>query len=321
MSEPSSSSSDPAALQAAAEAALQEELAGLGAEAAVAASSPTSSTPADDARPISEVWRRVLLARHPQRPTVLDWIGELCGDFSELHGDRRFGDDPAMVAGMAEFRGRQVLILGQQRGREVKEKIRRNFGMAKPEGYRKAMRLMRLADKFHRPVVALIDTQGAYPGVDAEERGQAEAIAWNLREMARLQVPVVATVVGEGGSGGALGIGMGNRVLMLENAMYSVISPEGCASIMWRDAERKEAAAAALKLTASELLALRLVDEVVPEPPGGAHLDGKAAAQLLGDALDRALAQLETMSGPDLQAQRCDRFRSLGHFYRDDSGG
>ncbi|MGH9534759.1 MAG: acetyl-CoA carboxylase carboxyltransferase subunit alpha [Terriglobales bacterium] len=321
MSEPSSSSSDPAALQAAAEAALQEELAGLGAEAAVAASSPTSSTPADDARPISEVWRRVLLARHPQRPTVLDWIGELCGDFSELHGDRRFGDDPAMVAGMAEFRGRQVLILGQQRGREVKEKIRRNFGMAKPEGYRKAMRLMRLADKFHRPVVALIDTQGAYPGVDAEERGQAEAIAWNLREMARLQVPVVATVVGEGGSGGALGIGMGNRVLMLENAMYSVISPEGCASIMWRDAERKEAAAAALKLTASELLALRLVDEVVPEPPGGAHLDGKAAARLLGDALDRALAQLETMSGPDLQAQRCDRFRSLGHFYRDDSGG
>lgn len=303
-----------------AEVALNEEWADLRAAVVVngAAAYPVS---VPEPAAVSEAWRRVLLARHPQRPTCLDWIAEMCGEFSELHGDRRFGDDPALVAGMAQFRGRDVLVLGQQRGRDVKEKIRRNFGMAKPEGYRKAMRLMQLADKFHRPILSFIDTQGAYPGVDAEERGQAEAIAWNLREMARLQVPVIATIAGEGGSGGALGIAMGNRVLMLENAMYSVISPEGCASIMWRDAEQKEAAAQALKLTATELLALRLVDEVVPEPPGGAHNDAKAAARLLGDALERALANLEPLSGPELQRQRCARFRSLGHFYQDQLGG
>ncbi len=316
MSDSLPNSPDPESLQAAAEEALSQELAVLRGASAPAAA-PSAAGAEDEPRVESEVWRRVLLARHPQRPTALDWIGLLCGDFAELHGDRRFGDDPAMVAGMAEFRGRQVLILGQQRGRDVKDKIRRNFGMAKPEGYRKAMRLMRLAEKFHRPILTLIDTQGAYPGVDAEERGQAEAIAWNLREMARLRVPVVATVVGEGGSGGALGIGMGNRVLMLENAMYSVISPEGCASIMWRDAEKKEIAAAALKLTAAELFALDLVDEVVPEPPGGAHTDPKAAAQMLGDALERALVRMENLSGADLQAQRCARFRGLGHFYQE----
>lgn len=316
MSDSLPNSPDPDSLQAAAEEALSQELAGLRG-ASVPASAPSATGAEGEPRVESEVWRRVLLARHPQRPTALDWIGLMCSDFSELHGDRRFGDDPAMVAGMAEFRGRQVLILGQQRGRDVKDKIRRNFGMAKPEGYRKAMRLMGLAEKFHRPILSLIDTQGAYPGVDAEERGQAEAIAWNLREMARLRVPVVATVVGEGGSGGALGIGMGNRVLMLENAMYSVISPEGCASIMWRDADKKEIAAAALKLTAAELLALELVDEVVPEPPGGAHTDPNAAARMLGDALERALMGMEDLSGADLQAQRCARFRALGHFYQE----
>ncbi|MGH9473953.1 MAG: acetyl-CoA carboxylase carboxyltransferase subunit alpha [Terriglobales bacterium] len=270
------------------------------------AAAPEASNPA---------WERVLLARHAQRPTFLDFARELFPDFSELHGDRRFGDDPALLGGLAGFQGRQVMVIGQQRGRDVKEKIRRNFGMAKPEGYRKALRLMRLAEKFRRPVLTFVDTQGAYPGVDAEERGQAEAIAVNLREMARLGVPVIASITGEGGSGGALGIAVGNRVLMLENAMYSVISPEGCASIMWRDAEKKQEAAAALRLTAPELQGYELIDEIVAEPPGGAHQDAAAAARLLGEALARALAAFDGLSPDELRRQRQQRFRRLGSFF------
>ncbi|MGH9481811.1 MAG: acetyl-CoA carboxylase carboxyltransferase subunit alpha, partial [Terriglobales bacterium] len=209
----------------------------------------------------AEAWKRVQLARHPQRPNFLDWLPLLVTDFTELHGDRRFGDDGAIVAGMARFRGREVMVVGQQKGREVKEKIRRNFGMPQPEGYRKALRLMQLAEKFGRPILTFIDTSGAYPGIDAEERGQAEAIASSLREMARLRVPVVVTVTGEGFSGGALAIGIGNRVLMLENAVYTVITPEGCASITWRDANMKARAATALKPTAAAMRELELIDE------------------------------------------------------------
>ncbi len=260
-------------------------------------------------------WNRVELARHPQRPAFLDFVRELCADFVELHGDRRFADDEALVGGMASFRGRQVMVLGQQRGREIKERIRRNFGQAKPEGYRKALRLMRLAEKFRRPVLTFVDTQGAYPGIDAEERGQAEAIAFNLREMARLRVPVIATIIGEGGSGGALAIALANRILMLENSIYSVISPEGCASIMWRDPAQKESAAAALRLTAPELLELALIDEVVPEPQGGAHLDAPAAAALLGEALERTLIDLEQVT--DWAEQRYQRWRRMGQFFVD----
>ncbi len=265
---------------------------------------PSSSNPA---------WQRVELARHPQRPSFLDFVRELCSDFFELHGDRRFADDEALVGGIAAFRGRQVLVLGQQRGHDIKERIRRNFGQAKPEGYRKALRLMRLAEKFHRPILTFVDTQGAYPGIDAEERGQAEAIAFNLREMARLRVPVVATIIGEGGSGGALAIALANRVLMLENAIYSVISPEGCASIMWRDPAKKETAAAALRLTAPELLELKLIDEVVPEPEGGAHNDPARAAAWLGEALERTLNQLDAAA--DLPGQRYQRWRRMGQFF------
>ena len=276
-----------------------------------------AAPPENGAEPatVNPAWERVLLARHPQRPTFLDFVRELFADFVELHGDRRFGDDPALLGGFASFQGRQVMLIGQQRGRDVKEKIRCNFGMAKPEGYRKALRLMRLAEKFQRPILTFVDTQGAYPGVDAEERGQAEAIALNQREMARLGVPVIATVTGEGGSGGALGIAVGNRVLMLENAMYSVISPEGCASIMWRDADRKQEAAMALRLTAPDLLGYELVDEIVPEPAGGAHLDAAAAARLLGEALQRNLASFESLSPGELRAQRYERFRRLGPFF------
>ncbi len=259
-----------------------------------------------------EAWQRVQLARHPQRPNFLDWVPLLFTEFAELHGDRRFGDDAAIVAGMARFRGREVVLVGQQKGREVKEKIKRNFGMPQPEGYRKALRVMQLAEKFHRPILTFVDTNGAYPGVDAEERGQAEAIAYNLREMARLGVPVIATVTGEGGSGGALAIAVGNRILMMENAVYSVITPEGCASITWRDANLKARAAAALKPTAQDLLHLGLIDEVVPEPGGGAHLDAAAAAQLLGDALARHLDQLTSLSADALRKDRYQHFRRMG---------
>src|SRR5579862_558914 len=221
-------------------------------------------------------WQRLQLARHPQRPYTDDFIRLLFEDFSEVHGDRYFGDDPALITGMARFQGRPVLVVGNQKGRDTKQRLARNFGQAKPEGYRKALRAMHLAAKFGRPILVFVDTQGAYPGIDAEERGQAEAIAYNIREIARLPVPILVTITGEGGSGGALAIAIGDRVFMLENSVYSVISPEGCASIMWRDSTKSEMAADALKITARDLLDLKLIDQIIPEPEGGAHTDHPA---------------------------------------------
>src|SRR5882672_7992551 len=223
-------------------------------------------------------FERVQLARHPERPHTLDFIERLFEDFTEIHGDRRYADDPAIVCGFARFHGMPVLVVGHQKGRDTRQRQFRNFGMPKPEGYRKAIRAMKLGEKFERPIFSFIDTPGAYPGIDAEERGQAEAIAYNLREMAKLTVPIIVTITGEGGSGGALGIGLGDRMLMLEHAYYSVISPEGCAAILWKDQSKVEEAATALKLTAPDLKAFRIIDDVVPEPNGGAHIDPKAAA-------------------------------------------
>jgi acetyl-CoA carboxylase carboxyl transferase subunit alpha len=260
-------------------------------------------------------WQRVQLARHAQRPYMLDYVRLLFEDFNELHGDRSFGDDPAMIGGWAKFRGRPVMLIGQQKGRDTKQRVARNFGQVKPEGYRKALRLMQLAAKFNRPIFTFIDTPGAYPGVDAEERGQAEAIARNLREMARLPVPILVTITGEGGSGGALAIAVGDRVLMMENAIYSVISPEGCASILWRDSGKAELAAAALKITAQELMELGLVDRIVREPEGGAHLDHEAAAALLAPVLEGALAELSSQSTAEMLAQRYEKFRHMGQFF------
>jgi acetyl-CoA carboxylase carboxyl transferase subunit alpha len=260
-------------------------------------------------------WERVQLARHPKRPHALDYIGRIFTDFMELHGDRAFADDPAVVGGPAFLNDKPVMVIGQQKGRDTKQKLLRNFGMPKPEGYRKALRLMQLADKFRRPVVTLLDTPGAYPGIDAEERGQAEAIALNLREMARLHVPVVVIVIGEGGSGGALGLGIGNRVLMLENAVYSVISPESCAAIVWRDAGKAELAAAALKLTASDLQQFGLIDGVIPEPAGGAHHDPDAAAAELKNAVVQTLSELADVAPEDLLKQRYEKFRRMGNFF------
>ncbi len=259
-------------------------------------------------------WQRTQLARHPQRPYTLDLIRLLFTDFIELHGDRCFSDDPAIVAGFAKFHGKPALVLGHQKGRDTKQRVARNFGQAKPEGYRKALRLMNLAAKFNRPIFSFIDTPGAYPGVDAEERGQAEAIARNLREMARLPVPIIVTVTGEGGSGGALAIGVGDRINILENSIYSVISPEGCASILWRDPAKAEAAAQALRITAADLKELGIVDEVVPEPEGGAHVDHEAAARLLDPVLTRALAELESLPVSDLLRRRYQKFRQMGQF-------
>src|SRR6058998_1054053 len=226
----------------------------------------------------SGAWQRTLLARHDQRPYTLDYVERLFTGFSEIHGDRRFGDDPALVAGMAFYHGRAVMVVGQQKGRDLKARQFRNFGYAEPEGYRKALRAMKLAEKFSRPIITFVDTPGAYPSIGAEERGQAEAIAYNLREMSRLSVPVIVCVIGEGGSGGALGIGVGNRVLMLENAVYTVITPEGCSAILWKDQNHVDAAASALRLTARDLAEFGIIDEIVPEPPGGAHTDFDAAA-------------------------------------------
>ena len=237
-------------------------------------------------------WQRVLLARHPKRPQASDYIERLFPGFEELHGDRAFGDDKALIGGFAHFEGQPVIVLAQQKGRDTKSKLYRNFGMPKPEGYRKAIRLMRLAEKFKRPVISLIDTAGAYPGIDAEERGQAEAIAVNLKEMSRLGCPVIAVIIGEGGSGGALAIGVANRVYMLENATYGVISPESCAAIIWRDAGKAPLAAAALKMTAEDLLRLGVIDGIVSEPEGGAHNDPETAAYALRDTLKSALASL-----------------------------
>ena len=264
----------------------------------------------------SRTWQRVELARHSQRPYTLDYVSLLFTDFSEIHGDRNFADDPAIVCGMARFHGEPVLVVGHQKGHDTKERVARNFGQPKPEGYRKALRAMQLAAKFRRPIICLIDTPGAYPGVDAEARGQAEAIAHNLRELARLPTPIIVTVTGEGGSGGALAIAIGDKINMLENSFYSVISPEGCASIMWRDATQKELAAEALRITAEDLLALGLIDEIVPEPEGGAHRNYKEMADILDSVLARSLTELRALSTKDLLARRYEKFRRMGQFFR-----
>lgn len=259
-------------------------------------------------------WQTTLVARHPARPYTLDYVDALMTDFVELHGDRKFSDDPAVIAGFADFRGRSVAVVGHQKGRDTKEKVRRNFGMPRPEGFRKALRVMQLAEKFGRPVLSFVDTAGAYPGIDAEERGQAEAIATNLRVMSALSVPIIVTVTGEGGSGGALALGIGDRVLMLEHATYSVISPEGCAAILWKDAGRKKEAAEALKLTAKDLAELGVLDEIVPEPPGGAHADPAGAIAATGEAIERHLKDISSLTPEEMRERRYRKFRTLGRF-------
>jgi acetyl-CoA carboxylase carboxyl transferase subunit alpha len=265
--------------------------------------------------PATVAWQRVLLARHPKRPHTLDYIERLFTDFHEIHGDRSFADDPAIVCGMSFFEGKPVMVVGEQKGRDTKQKLHRNFGMPKPEGYRKAIRVMQIAAKFGRPVITFLDTPGAYPGIDAEERGQAEAIARNLREMARLRTPVISLVIGEGGSGGALALGVGNQVFMMENAVYSVISPESCAAIIWRDSAKAELAAAALRLTAQDLLNFGLVDGIIPEPSGGAQEDPAAAAALVSKKLHHALEELGRLSPEELVQQRYMKFRRMGNFF------
>src|SRR3954462_13700733 len=259
-------------------------------------------------------WQKVQLSRHPARPYTLDYIERLFEGFIELHGDRRFADDPAVVGGFGNFDGMPVLVVGHQKGRSTKEKVLRNFGQPKPEVYRKALRLMELAARSRPPIICLIDTQGAYPGVDAEERGQAEAIAKNLEIMAGLPVPIVCAVIGEGGSGGALALGVGNRILMQEYATYSVISPEGCASILWRDDAKKPEAAEAMKMPATDLLRLGIIDEIIPEAPGGAHRDHDVSARNLGAALRRPLAELRTLPPDKLVDLRYDKFRQMGAY-------
>jgi acetyl-CoA carboxylase carboxyl transferase subunit alpha len=259
-------------------------------------------------------FERVHLARHPERPYTLDLIERLFEDFQELHGDRRFADDPAIVCGFARFHGLPVAIIGHQKGRDTKQRKIRNFGMPKPEGYRKALRVMKLAEKFGRPVFSFIDTPGAYPGIDAEERGQAEAIAFNLREMVKLRVPVIVTVIGEGGSGGALAIGVGDQVLMLENAIYSVISPEGCAAILWKDAQQADRAANSLRLTAEDLLRLNLIDTTVEEPEGGAHKGHDETAQLLDVVLSQRLAEAVSQPAGLRMQRRYERLREYGRW-------
>jgi acetyl-CoA carboxylase carboxyl transferase subunit alpha len=259
-------------------------------------------------------WQKVQLARHPGRPYTLDYIPRIITDFRELHGDRSFADDPAMIGGIGFFEGIPVVVLGQQKGRKTKEKLARNLGMAKPEGYRKSMRLMSLAARFGKPVLCLLDTPGAFPGIDAEERGQAEAVAKSLEVMAALPVPIVSVVIGEGGSGGALAIGVADRVMMLENAVYSVISPEGCASILFRSDERKAEAAVAMKVTAAEILRLGVIDEIIPEAPGGAHRDFGLTARNLAAAIRRALAELVPLSPEELKRRRYDKYRRMGVF-------
>ncbi len=258
--------------------------------------------------------QRVQVARHPRRPYTLDYIDRVFADFIELRGDRLFRDDPAIVAGWARLAGRSVIVIGQQKGRDTKENLRRNFGMPHPEGYRKALRLMHQAERFRVPVITLIDTPGAYPGLGAEERGQAEAIARNLEEMGGLRTPIIAAVIGEGGSGGALALGVADRLLMMENAIYSVISPEGCAAILWNDATQKERAAEALKLTAGDLHRLGIVDEIVPEPAGGAHSDPDAAGAALAEALGRHVDALRGLSPDQLIERRTEKYRRIGHF-------
>ena len=259
-------------------------------------------------------WQKTLVARHPQRPYTLDFIASLFDEWIEIHGDRNFADDAAIVAGFARFRGHACAIVGHQKGRNTKEKIIRNFGQPRPEGFRKALRIMKLAEKFKVPIFSFVDTQGAYPGVGAEERGQAEAIAVNLREMAGLEVPIIVSVLGEGGSGGALGLGVGDRVYMLEHAVYSVISPEGCAAILWKNASAAPEAAAAMRITATDLKKFGIIDEIVPEPAGGAHADANKAAELLGPYLEKALTELRKVKPNALPEERYKKFRKMGVF-------
>lgn len=259
-------------------------------------------------------WQKTLVARHPQRPYTLDFISYLFEEFTEVHGDRKFGDDAAIVAGFAKFRKQPAAVIGHQKGRNTKEKVLRNFGQPKPEGFRKALRVMKLAAKFKLPIFTFVDTQGAYPGVGAEERGQAEAIAVNLRDMASLTVPIIVSVIGEGGSGGALALGVGDRVLMLEHAVYSVISPEGCAAILWKNSSAAPDAAAAMKITAKDLLRLGVIDEIVQEPVGGAHADPASAAGLLAPHLEKALKELQKLKPAALLDERYKKFRSMGVF-------
>ncbi|MGO9863985.1 MAG: acetyl-CoA carboxylase carboxyltransferase subunit alpha [Terriglobales bacterium] len=261
-------------------------------------------------------WERTELARHPQRPYTLDYVDRIFTDWSEIHGDRGFRDDPAIVCGMVRFHGEEILLVGQQKARDAKQRVYRNFGMPHPEGYRKSMRIMKIAEKFKRPIFTFVDTDGAYPGLHAEERGQGEAIARNLLEMARLQVPVIATVIGVGGSGGALAIAVADRVLMMENSIYSVISPEGCASIMWRDASKKVLAAEAMKITANDMIELGCVDALIPEPAGGAHTNHEQAAKMLDAALLQHLNELKRMPLADMLEARYQKFRKMAQFFQ-----
>jgi acetyl-CoA carboxylase carboxyl transferase subunit alpha len=259
-------------------------------------------------------WQRTLVARHPRRPYTLDYVQLLFSDFREIHGDRKYADDPAIVAGFALYKGEPVIVLGHQKGRDTREKVRRNFGMPRPEGYRKAVRVMELAEKFGRPIFTFVDTPGAYPGRGAEERGQAEAIAHSLRVMSRLRVPIVVTVTGEGGSGGALAIAIGDRILMLEHSVYSVISPEGCAAILWSDQSKAREAARSMRMTAPDLRELEIIDDIVPEPPGGAQADPSRQAQILDDYLSGALADLISRPSEERVEARYRKFRRMGKF-------
>src|ERR1700688_4439389 len=269
----------------------------------------------EDMKGPQTAWQKTELARHPQRPQTLDYIDRLFTDFSEIHGDRTYGDDAAIICGMARFHGEEILVVGTQKVRDMKQRVYRNFGTPHPEGYRKALRVMQVAEKFRRPILTLVDTDGAYPGIHAEERGQAEAIAHNLREMAGLEVPIIATVIGVGGSGGALAIAVADRVLMMENSIYSVISPEGCAAIMWRDATKKELAAEAMRITPEDLKELGCIDGIVPEPEGGAHVDHEAAAALLDSTLQKHLAELKQGTIKELVATRYAKFRKMAQFF------
>jgi acetyl-CoA carboxylase carboxyl transferase subunit alpha len=278
----------------------------------------------EPAQPESEqrtAFERVQLARHANRPYTLDLIERLFEDFVELHGDKRFGEDPAIIAGFARFHGLPVVLVGHQKGRDTKQRSYRNFGMPKPEGYRKALRVMKLGEKFGRPIFTFIDTPGAYPGIDAEERGQAEAIAYNLREMAKIKVPIIVTVIGEGGSGGALAIGVGDQVLMLENSIYSVISPEGCAAILWKDSAKADLAAEGLRLTAQHLFDEGIVDKIIPEPDGGAHNDYDQTARFLDSALSERLAEAVSCSQEDRLSRRYSKLRRFGRWGTADQNG
>ena len=272
--------------------------------------------PTDAANPTGQrtAFERVQLARHADRPYTLDLIERLFEDFVELHGDKRFAEDPAIVCGLARFHGLPVIVVGHQKGRDTKQRSYRNFGMPKPEGYRKALRVMKLGEKFGRPIFTFIDTPGAYPGIDAEERGQAEAIAYNLREMAKIKVPIIVTVIGEGGSGGALAIGIGDQVLMLENSIYSVISPEGCAAILWKDSARADQAAEGLRLTAQHLYEAGIIDKIIPEPEGGAHNDYDQTARYLDSALSERLAEAVSCSQEDRLKRRYSKLRGFGRW-------